>query len=73
MKINVEAHERRNYLPNVYKEWMNHSKRKNLILLKTIDDVERIIGFFSVCWYESGDRTVFGTSRYKRFVKFITN
>ena len=51
---------------------MNHSKRKNLVLLKTIDDVERIIGFFSVCWYESGDRTVFGTSRYNRFVNLIT-
>ena len=67
LEINVEAHKNRNYLPNVYKEWMNHSNRKNLVLLKTINDVERIIGFFSVCWYESGDRTVFGTARYYRF------
>ena len=60
LNINIEAHKNRNYLPNVYRDWMEQPNRKNLVILKFIDDVETIIGFFSVCWYKSGNKTVFG-------------
>lgn len=66
LEINVEAHRNRNYLPNVYNDWMHHPNRRNLVIIKVTDDFETIIGFFSVCWYESGDRTVFGTVKYFR-------